>query len=152
MKCLSLLIILVLLTGCASTTSFTSLPKTDNEFLLDKAKLSANYPEISTYEKHWRGFSKEYPTEQSLISELGEPHETKRYWLYPIVVVAVAVAIHAQPIVWGIVIAIRPDIPETYYFKKGNYCVEARMDRTIFDSYRSHMAWWDWKENAESCE
>ncbi|MBI5891780.1 MAG: hypothetical protein HZB47_14120 [Nitrosomonadales bacterium] len=152
MKHLLLITFLTLLTGCASTTAFTSLPKDEHEFLLPKAQLTEKYTEIPAYEKRWRGFAKQNPTEQSLISELGEPRATRRNWLSPIVLVATGIAIHAQPIVWAIVIAIRPDVPETYYFRKGNYCVEAHMDRSIVSQYSKSMSSWEWKENSQSCE
>jgi hypothetical protein len=152
MKYLLCLLVFALMTGCASTTTFTALPKEEQEFLLPKQQLSEKYSEIPTYEKRWRGFTKQLPTEQSLISELGEPRATRKNWLSPVATVVLLAALQAQPIVWGLVIAIRPDVPEKYYFKRGNYCVEANMDRTFIGFYTKHMTSWDWKENAETCE
>lgn len=151
MKYLPIILTLGLLTGCSSLTSFKSLPKSDSEYLLKKTKLSEKYPEIPANELHWRGLSPQFPTEESLVKEMGEPQEIKRDWLYPIVVVATGIAVHAQPIVYAIMFAIRPDTPKTYFYKKGNYCVETHMDKNIMSSYTSHMSWWDWKENTVPC-
>src|SRR5438093_21165 len=89
---------MVTLTGCVSVTSFKSLPKSEDEFLLEKTKLVEKYPEISVHEKKWRGFSRQFPSEQALKSEFGEPNVVKRDWLYPITMVGTLAIISADPV------------------------------------------------------
>jgi len=152
MKKIIPLIFIVTLTGCASVTSFKSLPKSEDEFLLEKTKLVEKYPEISVYEKKWRGFSPQYPSEQALKSEFGEPNVVKRDWLYPITMVGTLAILSADPVVWFMVFAVRPDTPKTYFYKKGNYCIKALIDRTFLGFYSEYMNSWEWEEKAESCE
>ncbi len=152
MKYLPLLAVLALLTGCASTTTFTSLPKSESEFLLSKPQLTEKYPEIATYEKRWRGLSPEHPTEESLFKELGEPQHTERDMLFPIQTIAIFAILKADLVTLGMFLAIIPDIPTTHYYKKGNYCIEAHTLRTIGDLYVKSMGYWEWKENAKTCE
>jgi len=145
----------VLLAGCATHKPLTALPKSTNEFTENKEYLANKYSDIVTYEKRWRGFSANYPLEENIVNHLGSPKKIKRDWWYPIVMVGTIMAVSTDPITWGItlglVLAVRPDMPKTYYFEKERYCIATKIDRTFVSGYKPYMVSWAWEENKEKC-
>ena len=138
--------------GCATNKPLTLLPESGADYSLSKSELSNKHPEITSYAEHWRGFSPNYPTEKNLLDRLGEPIKTEKHWSEPILTVGVLAAISADPIVWVFMFALRPYPSKTHLFKKGSYCVEAKIDRSISTNYEPRMISWMWNENKESCE
>jgi len=147
---LLILLISFLLIGC-SRKPLVELPKSVEEYQLNKKELVQKYPEISKYEDEWRIFFPNYPAEESVIKELGSPDKVKRDWWYPIIIVGTLVAIQSQPIVWGIALFTRPYIPKRYIYKKEDYCIEVFIDRTFIHGYREYMHSWKWKEKNQGC-
>jgi hypothetical protein len=66
-------------------------------------------------------------------------------------VVGTLIAISADPFIWGVAFAIRPDIPETYYYEKGEHCIMVQFDRTFVTGYRQYMHSWKWRDKEEEC-
>ncbi len=128
------------------------MPESTAEFGASKEYLVNKYPEIAANEPKWRGFSPNWPLEENVVNTLGQPKKIERDWGYPIVMVGTLVAISAEPIVWGIMLAVRPDTPKTYYFEKDKYCIEAIIDRTFVSGYKPYMVSWSWEENMEKCK
>ena len=147
---LLILVIIFSLIGC-SRKPLVELPKSTEEYQLNKKELVQKYPEILTYENKWRIFFPNYPAEESIIKELGTPDKIEKDWWYPIVMIGTLVAIQAQPIVWGITLLTRPDIPKKYIYKKEDYCIKVFIDRTIFHGYRKYMQSWEWQEKNKDC-
>lgn len=141
-----------LLAGCATNKPLTALPESTNEFTANKEYLVKKYPDIATYEKRWRGFSPNNPLEENIVSHLGSPKKIERDWWYPIVMIGIGVAMSAPPVVWGIVLAVRPDTPKTYYFENEGYCIEAKIDRTFVSGYKPYMLSWAWEKDKEKCK
>lgn len=152
MRLIPLLLIFALLAGCSTTTALTSVPKSNEDFLLSKTQLDAQYPEIPANEKRLRIFSPSYPTETSLFNELGSPKKTDRDVLPMVASLGLLALLQTDPIAIGIYFAIFPDIPSTHYFQKGNYCIEAHTIRSLGGAYSKRMMYWKWKENAKTCE
>jgi len=152
MRLIPLIFIFALLTGCSTTTALTSVPKSNEDFLLSKTQLDAKYPEIPAYEKGWRGFSPTYPSEESLLKEMGPPQKTERNVLPVMANLGIFALLQIDPITIGLVFALFPDIPTTHFYQKGNYCIEAHTQRDITGLYTKRMSYWEWKENAKICE
>lgn len=149
------LVVVVLLalsaSGCATHHPISKLPQLNSDFDVTKSELIKQFPDIEKYEKEWRGFYTNYPLEKNVVARLGEPKRIERDWLYPITMIGTALVLNASPLVWGIVFAIRPDTPKRYYFEKGSYCVETKVDKTFVNGYEPYLTSWKWRENAEQC-
>ena len=61
MKVVTVLVCLILFSGCATTNPLGPLPTDMQEYYLSKNELIEKYPDISVYEKNWRGFYPNYP-------------------------------------------------------------------------------------------
>jgi hypothetical protein len=152
MKKLLSIFCILFCSGCATTRPIGFFPTKDEEYLLPKKELVKKYPEITVYEKTWRGPFTNYPPKQNIIKLLGEPTKTRLGWEYPLIMGGTLLVLHSSPIVWGIVIAIRPDIPQSYYYEKGNYCIVVSIDRTIASFYSQYMSSWKWMEDKQRCK
>lgn len=141
----------IFIVGCATNKPLTSLPESVADYSLSRNNLTNSFPEIASYEERWRGFSPNFPTEKNLVDRLGEPKKIKRAWWEAIFMVGYLAAISADPIVWAIAFALRPYPTKTYFFEKGSYCVEAKIDKSISTGYESRMISWAWNENKEKC-
>jgi hypothetical protein len=42
------------------------------------------------------------------------------------------------------VAVIRPFRFEQYYWRKDNYCIEAKIDHTVVNAYKENLAYWKW--------
>lgn len=151
MRLIPLLFIFTMLTGCNTTAVLTSVPKSNDDFALSKTQLDAKYPEIPNFEKRWRGFTRIYPTEESLLKEMGMPQKTERSVLPAMVNLGLFSLLQVDPITIGILFALIPPFPTTHYYQKGNYCIEAYMQRDVTGLYTQRMMYWEWKENAKTC-
>lgn len=151
MRIFLVIFLLFFIVGCATNMPLASLPESAADYSMSKNDLTSNYPEIASYEKRWRGLSPNFPAEKNLVDRLGEPKDIKRAWSEPILTVGLLVAISADPIVWAIIFALRPYPTKTYFFEKGSYCVEAKIDKSISTDYESRMTSWAWKKNKETC-
>lgn len=152
MKRLLLAASLVCFYECATHKPLTSMPKDEKEYSQSKEALVKGYSDIQMYEKNWRGFNPNFPLISNIESHLGEPVKTKRDWWYPASIIATGIVINANPIVWGIVIAIRPDTPKENYYKKGNQCIKVKVDRTFLSVYKPYILSWEWSEDKKACE
>ncbi len=145
-------ITLALLAGCATHQPLSALPQSKDEYHLDEKALAEKYPDIATYSAQWRGLPANFPPEEDVVARLGKPDRIERNWWYPVSMVVCLAVVGFDPLIAGVVLAIRPDIPKRYYFEKGNYCIEARIDRTFTSGYRPYMSSWSWDENKEKCK
>jgi hypothetical protein len=126
------------------------LPTTSEAFHTPPDQLRAEYPEIVEYEKPFRGFIVNTPYRQQLISAWGEPDEKKADWVYPVTMGATLVGCGfffgpvPALITAGLVIAIRPNTFEYYYWRKDDYCIEAKFDYAIVNVYKENLIYWKW--------
>ncbi len=141
--------IFFILAGCTTNKPLTALPESNDEYSLSVEELSEKYPDIPKYEKTWRGFKPNHPPEENIVEHLGEPDYKKRNWWYPIVMAGTLVVIGADPLFWGFILALRPNIPEIYYYEKGNHCIKIPMDRSIATKYQQRMISWEWLNKKE---
>ncbi len=152
MKRLLLAASLVCFYGCATHKPLTSMPKDEKEYSQSKEALVKGYSDIQMYEKNWRGFNPNFPLVSNVESHLGEPVKTKRDWWYLTSIIATGIAINAHPIFWGVMIAVRPDTPKKNYYKKGNHCIKAHVDKTFLSGYKPYVFSWEWSEDKRACE
>ncbi len=152
MRLILTLCMATLLAGCATNKPLTALPESTSEFSKSKEELVSKYPDIGAYEETWRGFSPNNPLVEDVVNRLGSPKRIERDWWYPIAMVGTLVALSADPIAWGIVLAVRPDTLKTYYFEKDRYCIVAIIDKTIVSRYEPYMTSWTWNDNKENCK
>jgi hypothetical protein len=151
MKLIKVLIVLIFLNGCASTYPLGPMPKKHEDYLLSMSELRKKYPDIAIYEKEGRSPFDNHPLEGNLVEVLGEPTKIETLWGTPITGVVTLLALNAQLLTWGIVIAIHPDAPQKYYFDRGKYCIEARIFRFPFTMYSKAMNSWKWSEDKDKC-
>jgi hypothetical protein len=136
--------------GCTTSRPFNDIPTESYSFNLSKDQLQNQYPEIQKYEKRFRGFSPNTPLIQELISKWGEPDKKRKKMSYPLLMGGTLGGCSALfgPIpalaAGGAAIAIRPYVPEYYYWHKENYCIEAILDKTIDHGYKKRMISWQW--------
>jgi len=155
--CLSCLIP-VILAGCITTSPIQKLPISSETFRSPNDKLRADYPEIAEYEKDFRGFMPNTPYAQQLITEWGEPDETRTEWSYAGYMGATLIGCGfffgpvSTLITTGLVIGIRPYPPEYFYWRKENYCIEAKFDHTFDHAYKNRMLFWRWHNMSDGKE
>lgn len=136
--------------GCITTTSIQKLPTTTEAFRTPPDQLRADYPEIAEYEKVFRGFIVNTPYEKQLISAWGEPDQKKMDWVYPSTMGATLIGCGflfgpvPALITTGIAVTIRPYPFEYYYWRKDDYCIEAKFDHAILNAYNGSMIYWKW--------
>ena len=150
MKNLIYLPLILLLTSCITHNGFTKLPS-DEEFVKPKSYLKNKYKDIALYEEGFRGFSPNWPMEKELVKHFGEPDKVIKNWKEPAIYVGTLLALSADPIVWGIMFALRPVPSKTYIYKKGNYCISAHVNYDAFNGYEDYMTYWEWIERKDKC-
>lgn len=129
---------------------FTKLPS-EEEFIESKLYLNEKYKDIALYEQTFRGFSANYPMEKDLVKYFGKPDKVENNWSEPAVLVGTLAVLSAEPITWGIIFALRPVPSKTYIYKKGNYCISAKVNYDASVGYEDYMTHWEWVEGAEKC-
>lgn len=140
----------VFLAGCITTSPIQKLPTSSEAFRSPQDQLRVAYPEIAEYEKEFRGFTANTPYAQQLLTGWGEPDKMKTEWSYAgymgAAVIGCGFLFGPVPtaIAAGTAVAIRPYPPEVYYWRKDDYCIEAKFDRTIDRSYRKRLLYWRW--------
>lgn len=147
------IVICILATGCVTTNNFKSLPLQSTDFELPYERLTEKYPEIPVYEKKFRGFSQNTPLAESLIDVWGKPDAVDTEWYYyPVLgggMAVIGVVLQTGPVpilaAGGLALLIRPAPPETQIWHKGNYCIEAKTDRT-FPDYKKRVIYWRWTD------
>ena len=152
MKSITILLLLTSLVSCATYNSLGPLPNDDEKHKSSKIDLIRKYPDISNYENTWRGFSPNFPNETSLLASLGEPESKENDWSWHAVAIVTLAALGAEPLVWGLVAAIRPLPPKEYTYNNGNYCIKAKIDNTILSGYDNYMLNWKWQEKTTECK
>ncbi|MDH4027335.1 MAG: hypothetical protein OEU95_00705 [Nitrospirota bacterium] len=147
----ALSVFLLITSGCATTiNSFNRIPVEPSEFRQTRDGLDMQYPDIKKYEKRFLEWNSNTPPARDLIEKWGEPNYKKIEASYPLSmggILAVG-AIAAGPVpslITGVtVVAIRPYIPEYYYWRKGDYCIETYIDKTIEHGYKKRLLYWKW--------
>ncbi len=136
--------------GCATTRPVETLPTDPGSFQLTDSELRESFPEIDEYEEGFRGFSHNIPPVEQLIDQWGEPDRKRKDYVYAVIVGATLVgsAFLLSPGVTllggGIMLAVRPTLPEYYYWIKGDYCIEVVVDATFDSSYEKVLSHWEW--------
>lgn len=140
----------VLLSGCITTSPIQKLPISSEAFQSPHDQLRVEYPEIAEYEKAFRGFKSTTLYEKQFIADWGTPDNVKTDWSYAgymgAATVGCGLVFGPVPtiITAGIVVAIRPYPPEYYYWRKDDYCIEAKFDHTLVGAYRNRLIYWRW--------
>lgn len=152
MQLLFSLMLVLATSGCMTTRNFESLPTDPLDFQLSSEEIRSKYPEISIYEKKFRGLGQNTPLASSVIDVWGEPDHKKSHWRYFLhlgIVVGIAGAVNGVDgglaFGAGLTYIIRPVPPKTYAWKKGKYCIEANID-TTFPDFRQRIVHWKWSE------
>lgn len=155
MKCMLLagcLIGFTILTGCSTTKPFNKIPTELSSFKEPESKLVQQYPDIERYEKTFRGFHPNFPLAQDLVHAWGEPDAKSHKWSDPLlsdgIVIGAGVLSGSIPLIaaGAMLVMARPYVPEVYFWKKGNYCIEATLDERINNGYRKTINYWEWYE------
>jgi hypothetical protein len=158
MKYCLLCLVTVFLAGCITTAPIQKLPTTLEAFRAPPDQLRAEYPEIAEYEKTIRILEINIPYANQLVTAWGEPDQKKTDWLYPGTMGAFLVGsgfvFGPAPalITAGMIFAIRPFPFEYYYWRKGDYCIEARIDRAILHAYKESLVYWKWHHMSDGKE
>lgn len=142
-------------TGCATPPSLSSFPRSSDDFTLPKDDLLERYQDIRTYQDTTLIFNSRRPIVDPIIDAWGAPHATRKQLEYPAIMggtVGALAVIEPVPalIAGGIALVIRPYVPEIYFWKKGNYCIEAHTDRTIERGYSRVLVNWKWHVGASA--
>ena len=148
----------VFLAGCATTAPIQKLPRNSEAFRSPNEQLRVEYPEIAEYEIEFRGLMANTPYAQQLIADWGEPDNIKTEWSYAgymgAVLIGCGFLFGPVPalITAGAVIAIRPYPPEYYYWRKADYCIEAKLDHTFDHAYKNRLIYWRWHHMSDGKE
>jgi hypothetical protein len=150
-SCLLCLVIAVL-AGCIAPIQ--KLPTSSEAFHSSPDRLRAEYPEIGEYES-FRFYS---AYSEQLISVWGEPNVKRTEWSYVGYMGATLIGCGflfgpvPATITAGLTVAIRPYPPEYYYWRKSDYCIEAKIDHTFESAYRGRLVRWKWHHLSDGKE
>lgn len=147
----------VSLVGCATTTSLTSIPTTNEEFSQSIATIRDKYSDVSLYEPQkykWRDMltfksPPPRPAINALESQWGSPQRIERKWgewSTSTLLVWVLGAVTGQWWVSGVTTIVFFPPVETYHWYKETSHVEARVTHFIFHGYEGRLASWQWRE------
>ena len=151
------LLTLVSLGGCATTTRFTSIPITNEEFSQPIPNIREKYSDVALYEPKELNWSELFtfkspiprPPINALEGQWGSPQRTERKWgewsvsNFPVWVLGAVTGLWWVSGVTTIVF-LPPD--ETHHWSKGTSHVEARVTHFLFHGYESRLAYWQWSE------
>lgn len=145
------LFIVLLLSGCATTANFNSVPVTASEFDKPLPDIKAEYTDVSLYERSWkRFFSAKTGNYADLETKWGKADKVEKRWgekLAGSAFLLALVAYGALPVAGYVVIealSIQPS--ENHYWNKGNTQVEAFIIRPGLAGYERKVAMWEWKK------
>ena len=143
----------VFMTGCITTIPIQRLPTSVEAFRASPDQLRTEYPEITEHGPLFKGVNGvaiHTIGAKQLISTWGEPDQKKADWVYPTAMGATLVGCGflfgpvPALITAGVVIAIRPYPFEYYYWRKADYCIEAKFEYSIVNAYDGSMVYWKW--------
>ncbi|GEM_PF-6923089 len=148
-----LCLVIIFLPGCITTFPADKLPTTREAFHKTPEQLHADYPVISEYDSTSQGFLNVRMTTlgaKQLVSAWGEPDNKRTEWSYAgymgATLVGCGFLFGPLPalITSGMVVAIRPYPFEYYYWRKEDYCIEAKIDTVLSHAYRESLIYWNW--------
>lgn len=147
------------LAGCATTTHFTSIPTSNEDFSQPVATIREKYGDVVLYEPKemsWRDiFNPPTRPPGPSISELegkwGGPERTKVEWgdwTFETISVWVLGAITGYWLPSAITTVVFSPPWSTYYWDKGTTHIEAKVSHFMFHGYEGRLGLWQWTEQA----
>ncbi|MBI5140713.1 MAG: hypothetical protein HZA20_00800 [Nitrospirae bacterium] len=151
-----LLVVLLSLSGCATTNDFKSLPKDADDFKMPYSELVEKYPEIKIYED--ASNTNNRPLASYLIKEWGEPVDIKTDHTLDFEIGAELTAFAVLGVFpvyasVGAFLLYKVEIPSPHIYKweKGDYVVKAKMLRPLFYlEGEAKMLSWQWEPKQAS--
>jgi len=144
------------LQGCAHHPNLGELPKSDDEYLVDKDALTQKYPEILAYESARNIGSplpifnySYFPYLEDIVNVLGEPTMVENAWGE--LTFSSGVGYVMEPAAGAIILFARTDLPKVYNFERGDYCIKARVDSFLPFGFKPYMKGWSWQKNIAEC-
>ncbi len=151
---LSILLLAVLISGCATKANFNNTPINNLEFKKDFNTLKSNYSDIEKYgnpsiSRAFLSFLS--PDINELKKKWGKPDEEKKEWkqyLFNIVFIGGFVAFGQLPL-WCLTLPFIsvPTPPKAYIWNKEKYHISVPTVRTLFNGYTEQVAIWKWEDN-----
>ncbi len=153
---LSLLLLTISISGCATKTNFQNTPIKNIEFKKDFSILKSNYSDIEKYSdiSYLSVFAlSPRPNISELKKQWGKPNEEKTEWktyIFNIALIGGLVAFGQLP-VWGLTLPFIsvPTPPKTYIWNKEKYKISVPAMRSLFTGYNEQIVIWKWKEKKE---
>lgn len=145
-----LLVVLLSLSGCATTNDFKSLPKDADDFKRPYSELVEKYPEIKLYED--ASNTNNRPLASYLVKGWGEPvdietdHEMD-YWIGAEMTALAVLGVFPVNASVGAFLIYKIEVPspQIYKWEKGDYVVKATMFRPPFRLGEPRMTKWQWE-------
>lgn len=142
---LLLIILTLLLNGCASKVNFAHTPVKEKEFTRDMKSLQEEYSDINEYDRIFAG-PQNAPTLKELTKKWGKPEVNTRWVEYGFgTSVLVACAIFINPLCL-VGVALQPRPLETYVWEKGHYTINAVGVRGMLVKYEDRIYSWEWED------
>ncbi|MBI3774145.1 MAG: hypothetical protein HY273_01090 [Gammaproteobacteria bacterium] len=143
--------------GCATTTHFTSIPTSNEDFSQPIAMIREKYGDVALYEPKELSWPDIFnsssrppgPSINELEGKWGVPTKTKSNWgewtIGTILTWSLG-AITGQWWVAGTTTMIFIPPVKTYYWDKGTTHIEARVSNFMFHGYEGRLGIWQWSE------
>ncbi len=141
----TLIIFVLLFSGCAAKANFANTPVIESEFEKPMSILSEKYADIGKYD---RFFAAPYQTAnlEELEAKWGEGKEHKNWGNYFLgISLGAVLAAFVDPI-FLVVYILNPLPKSDYSWEKGNYKINVKTRKDIFVGYDEKFFSWEWEE------